>query len=969
MNDWELLQHYFHDGSESAFEMLVKRHVDFVYCAALRQVRNPTLAEDVSQAVFLLLARKAGSFRPGTVLVSWLFRTTRYIAAHALRSEYRRQQRELEAATMNPQTTSTETTPDWERVAPVLDEALAALPGKDRDAVLLRFVSRKSFSQVGAELGASEDAAKKRVSRALARLKQFFAQRGTTLSVAAISLILGERAVQAAPAALATKVTVGLGAGASSAAALMKSTLLALFWNRVKWGTAITAGVIAMLLLVSPAAPRARNGATRAAPGAPTPLSATSADTRRVATEAPGPNKSAPNRRLSLFVARKEDRQPVPKARVLVEYFEGIERRRLLDSATDQDGGLDILLPAQPFNELLVWVSAEGRVPMVIEWHAYEFNEPVIPHTLLLEPGQPAAGIVLDEAGNPVPGAKVSFQGPGAEMGKRESRHFHPELSRSLTDANGRWRTTQLPAPPPLGQVDIRVSHPDFTPASLSVSTLPGFPTNALIILSNGVALGGRVTAADGKPIPNAEIAKQSGVYLNIRTDADGRFFWPHVEPGQVFVDVEAEGFETIHEFVWATNAVNDCALTLRESSNPRATPYEGPPTRVHGSVVDAETGQPIPRFQVLIGDGAPFGANWGPDAALSGARLLGEGRDGQFDWRVTRLFGSRLQVEAEGYLESVSVQQNQPGSDWEFNFKLRRAAILTGRVIAPDGSAVENADVSLTGMGFGPVMQAPGRLLDPNPGFESTRTRTDNKGCFSLKLKTGTRGVAVIHESGSALLTVAAATNYAVVLQPWGAVDGTLYLNGQPAPNQTVSIYGCQKLDADPRVMFSFTYRTTTDERGHFRFDKVLPGEHSVERWAGFFDNAPGVAHPDHSAHVKVESGAVASVELRRQGRPVIGRLVLQGSPDEVQWGMSAATLRGEKSFPCALSRDGALRADDIAPGAYTLSIELAGASIDPNNSPRPPFGTLQKEVIVPPADNESVPVDLGELAIKRAK
>ena len=100
MSDWELIQNYCRTGSESAFETVVKRHVDFVYCAALRQVRNPSLAEDVSQAVFLLLARKAKDFRSGTVLVSWLFRTTRYIASRALRSEYRRQQRELEALHM-----------------------------------------------------------------------------------------------------------------------------------------------------------------------------------------------------------------------------------------------------------------------------------------------------------------------------------------------------------------------------------------------------------------------------------------------------------------------------------------------------------------------------------------------------------------------------------------------------------------------------------------------------------------------------------------------------------------------------------------------------------------------------------------------------------------------------------------------------------------------------------------------------
>ncbi len=213
MNDWELIQNYCRNGSESAFETLVKRHVDYVYCAALSQVRDPSLAEDVSQAVFLLLAQKAKSFRSGTVLVSWLFRTTHYIARCALRSEYRRQRRELEAAKMNPTITTSETDQKWERISPLLNEALAALPNKDRDAVLLRFISRKPFSQVGAEIGASEDAANKRVSRALARLREFFTQRGITLSVAVIATMLGERVVHASPAALATKISAMVGSG------------------------------------------------------------------------------------------------------------------------------------------------------------------------------------------------------------------------------------------------------------------------------------------------------------------------------------------------------------------------------------------------------------------------------------------------------------------------------------------------------------------------------------------------------------------------------------------------------------------------------------------------------------------------------------------------------------------------------------------------------------------------------------
>jgi RNA polymerase sigma factor (sigma-70 family) len=976
MSDWELIQQYCRNGSESAFETLVKRHVDFVYCAALRQVRDPSLAEDVSQAVFLLLARKARSFRSGTVLVSWLFRTTRFIASRALRSEYRRQRRELEAAKMNPPSTASETDHDWERVAPVLDEALAALADKDRDAVLLRFISRKPFSRIGAEIGLTEDAAKKRVSRALGRLREFFVRRGTTLSVAAIAVLLGERVAQASPTVLATKITAALSAGASAAAsssagALVATAMRDLFWANVTRGAAISACVIGALLLLSTTFRPVANDAKNPTHDTPTVQTETVVDSRSTVSNDVNTNENTTNRTLSLLVLQSEDRQPVAGARVWVDCWIDTRPQRTLDALTDRDGLLQIPIPTREFREMVVWISADGRVAMEMRWHEHEFNEPVISHTLYLEPAQPAAGIVLAETGNPIAGAKVSFRGPGIDLAKRENREYHPDLSASFTDADGRWATTQIPM---TGErPNMQVTHPDFIPTSAGYGGPPGFLTNVITVLSNGVALSGRITAADGTPIRNAYVAKQSGTYLSTRTDADGRFHWPHIEPGQVFVDVEAKGFETIHEFVWATNAANECAFTMKEISEPVRTTsgIDAPRVHLHGSVVDAETGEPIPDFKVLLGDGMSMLRTPAGEGVLLLARLLGEGHNGQFDWQT--LPGSstfRLQVEAEGYLESVSEERNHETAEREFSFKLKRGVILIGRVTTPDGSVAENAVVSLTGAGIGPTMQSPGKLLDPNPGFETTRTRTDSEGKFRLRLKTGARGVAVVHESGFALLTFAAATNEAVVLKPWGAIDGTLYLNGQPAPNQTVYVSGIQKLDADPRLMFSFAYRTNTDEGGHFRFNQVLPGEHSVARAVGFFaGGGPGTVNFDHATKVKVESGAVASVELRRQGRPVIGKIVLQGARDEVQWGTSTAFLKGEKQFPFGLSKDGILRADDVAPGTYTLSIQLESATIGPANYQKPPFGSLQKEVTVPPADDESAPVDLGELTIKRGK
>src|SRR5436190_18994927 len=148
MDDMALLRQYAEERSESAFAALVARHINFVYSAALRQVRDPHLAHDVAQAVFIILARKAGSLSPKTILSGWLFNTVRFTAAAQIKSAVRRKQREQEAHSMSLNEQSSPD-PHWARIAPLLDDALANLNHKDRQAVLLRYLENKSLAQVG----------------------------------------------------------------------------------------------------------------------------------------------------------------------------------------------------------------------------------------------------------------------------------------------------------------------------------------------------------------------------------------------------------------------------------------------------------------------------------------------------------------------------------------------------------------------------------------------------------------------------------------------------------------------------------------------------------------------------------------------------------------------------------------------------------------------------------------------------
>ena len=205
MDDTDLLRQYIGTGSEPAFAELVRRHVDIVFLAALRQVGGDHhRAKDVTQMVFTDLARKAGALSRHPLLIAWLYRSTRYAASIVQREERRR--RILEQAAVhvaNFDEPSGET--DWSHFRPVLDDAMNAL--SERQAVLLRFFANQPFAELGQLLGLNGNAARMRVERALDKLQTLLARRGVTSTSAALATVLSGNAVTAAPSRLALEVT------------------------------------------------------------------------------------------------------------------------------------------------------------------------------------------------------------------------------------------------------------------------------------------------------------------------------------------------------------------------------------------------------------------------------------------------------------------------------------------------------------------------------------------------------------------------------------------------------------------------------------------------------------------------------------------------------------------------------------------------------------------------------------------
>src|SRR5439155_16237559 len=422
MDDWKLLRDYVERNSGGAFRDLVDRYLALVRSVALRQVNDTQLAEEIVQAVFILLARKAGGFRRHIVLPAWLFRTTRFVAARALRAERRRERREQEAIQMQQLSAHDDA---WRNIAPVLDEALEQLGETDRNAVILRFFQEQNSRSIGQALGLSEPAAKKRVTRALDKLRAYFAGRGFNISATVLAGVLVEHAVKASPAgssadvaSLALSHTVS---GAASLPELAGATLRA--WRRMRIQMAVKFGAVATaiaLLLTGVILSIGYSSYSAKAPGKARASMAADQSVPSISADTAASHGPANVRSLAFRVVDAETERGLAGAGVHARYWHDWQVDPRDDLVTDRTGSCNVPLPEAGLGRLDIGVQVEGYVQKFVTWRPVTSDAVPEEYTLKLERGVSMGGWVRDEFDVPVAGAEVLVHFAGA--GDSDSR-------------------------------------------------------------------------------------------------------------------------------------------------------------------------------------------------------------------------------------------------------------------------------------------------------------------------------------------------------------------------------------------------------------------------------------------------------------------------------------------------------------------------------------------------------------------
>lgn len=1064
MEDHQLLNDYVAHGSEQAFGELVRRHLGLVHSTALRLLHDTQLAEEVCQAVFILLARKAVGFHVKTVLAGWLYRTTRFVAARALRAELRRRCREQEAFDMQQISSSDET---WKNLAPILDDALGRLSSVDRDAILLRYFQEEPLSAVGEKLGLSEEAARKRIDRALKKLKALLGRRGIRVTTVALGATLAAHGATAAPPTLAASVTAAACSHSLTHAGVMtlvEETLSA--WRRAKAiaaGAALVCGVIGLVWINALVNAPARSGQTTPQAALPEPQSPGPSATPDITT----PSAPVTGERALAFAFRAVDAatgKGLGGAKVLALSAEDPQHLQFQTNlVTDAEGRCAVPLASSNVMMLVVGVLADGYQ----EKCAFLGGREPLPaaYTLALPRGSAIGGVVRDEGGNPVVDAGIVVQFHG--IGDADTREFQRErpgfpsddYSVARTDAAGRWRFGS--APETNGNFWIQVKKPGFPTATVYTDADEhnyGFLAarvkledlhagTAVLELKGGFGLHGVVTDERGLKVAGAKVSfgEFFGSGPVTRTLADGAFtlaglpsgkgyitvttdvYAPerlevdisentapitvHLKPGALLrlrvvdqagkavvrADVRLQGWRGNNTLEWGGLTDEEGRIEWKAAPHDQVDMFVGkegffysrdnllvPDVEEHliklnpklvasGYVLDADTKELISAFKAVPGSDQNY---WQRHNLVHGTngfyRLAFEEYHSPF----------LVRFEAEGYEPAVSPPLNESNREVSYDVELRRQNPqdhIQGIVLLPDGSPGTGVQVALCTAEKG-VTLGQGKFLRPG---ESILVTAGPEGRFVFAPGASPRRVVAVHQQGFGSVEVGLTNREVLVqLRPWGRIEGRLMLKNKSNAGQQVALLNVPMPGGvrDTAGLDLGSYSATTDTQGNFVLEQVPPGEFALYR-------NPGAGIPfDHATSVEIQPGVTTRVQMGGMGTIVKGRLVCPGLtsinwPKQVRFGYIStkskplpippgltreqasqwqaafwsseegrARAKATRSYPLSIQPDGSFTAEDVLPGTYVLHAILTD-SVAGTRIPAPGkiIGSVEKDLVLP--------------------
>ncbi len=578
---------------------------------------------------------------------------------------------------------------------------------------------------------------------------------------------------------------------------------------------------------------------------------------------------------------------------------------------------------------------------------------------IVLLRGLEVHGHVVDDSDNPVSGATVWA-----------GRKYYRDRQQTQSDDQGRFSFHNVKD----GDTQFSVMAKDHSPDSKTVNVRTNM-SEVVFKLKPGSVIRAHVQDESGQPVADARVsldgrpgeAAYDAYQFSANTDSQGNFTWDSAPGEPMLFYIYHDGFEAKRGVKLAPN--QDNTVTMR------------PSRQLQGQVLDDTTGQAVTNFTVRSGAASPDNSDvYGVirDHEFSVA-------DGRFTMRLDEESDNAIFVTAGGYADQVKKMPDAQNGIVQMVVRLKPSAGLSGVVLAPDGSPAPGVNVAVSRDTMRSYIQLTGGHLRSYDSHGQIAT-TDAEGHFNIPSAPDDGTVVAAGEPGFARAPLAEVrSSGTITLQPWGRIEGTLKIGGQPGVGKDL-LFNL----SIPGISTDFNaYKTTTDDQGHFTMEKIPPGDGAIVR---LIQNSPNSWTHSDSTPVTVKPGETTQVTLGDNGAVLVGRIRFDNPPTndvELSYGGSLsgampqmpnfnspaeaqayyktpeyqALMRLHKNYAIEMKPDGSFMVDDVAPGVYTLNVS---ARVNGDDSwMQPPLARGSTTVTVPDSFSPASPIDIGEVVL----